>query len=134
MLAWILGEQAGVEVRRLLAGATRVVSSTLTTVECARALARGVATGRLTEQDELASLRLLDQAAAGWVTLDLGSPVLDRAGARFPVEPVRTLDALHLATAVHFHQALGPITVATLDDRLRENARGLGLDVAPSMS
>ena len=45
VLAWLLGEPAGRDVRALLAKADRVVTSALTAVECARALARARALG-----------------------------------------------------------------------------------------
>ncbi len=131
VLNWLLGEPGDEAVRLLLADAERVVASTLTKVECARALARGVATERLGPADELAALQLLDMASASWVTLEMMGRVLDRARARFPHEPVRTLDALHLATAVMFHEAHGKLTMVSLDDRIRENAAALGLSVAP---
>lgn len=131
VLAWILGEPGGDRVRTSLAAAERVTSSTLTAVECARALARGVAVGRFGRTEELAALRLLDDAAGSWVTLDLSSQVLSRARAPFPVEPVRTLDALHLATALAFREALPSLTVVSLDERVRDNARELGLPLIP---
>lgn len=131
VLNWLLGEPGEEAVRLVLADAERVVASTLTKVECARALARGVATERLGPADELAALQLLDMASASWVTLEMMGRVLDRARARFPHEPLRTLDALHLATAVMFHEAHGSLTMVSLDDRIRENAAALGLSVAP---
>jgi predicted nucleic acid-binding protein len=131
VLTWLLGEPGEEAVRRDLANADRVVASTLTKVECARALARGVVTERLGPADELAALQLLDMASASWVTLEMTGRVLDRARARFPHEPVRTLDALHLATAAMFHEAHGNLTMVSLDDRIRENAAALGFSVAP---
>ena len=131
VLTWLLGEPQGPTVRRLLADAERVVASTLTSVECARAVARGVISERLGPADELAALRLLDMVSASWVTLEMTGRVLDRACARFPHEPVRTLDALHLATAMRFHEAHGKLTMVSLDERIRDNAAGLGLSVAP---
>lgn len=58
-------------MRRLLAGAERVVASTLTCIDCARALARGVVTNRLSVADELAALKLLDIGSSCWVTLEM---------------------------------------------------------------
>lgn len=118
-------------MRQLLAEAERVVASTLTVVECRRALVRGAVTGRITRAEELAALKLLDIVSASWVTLELTGRVLDRAATRFPHEPVRTLDALHLATATAFHQAYSALTMVSLDDRIRTNAERLGLTVAP---
>lgn len=131
MLTWLLGERGEGEVRQLLTGADRVVASTLTAVECARALARGVVTECVSAKDELAALQMLDNVSRSWVTLELTGRVLDRARGRFPHEPVRTLDALHLATAVVFHEAHGALTMLSLDERVRENAVSLGFEVAP---
>lgn len=127
VLAWLLGEPDGEGVRRTLEGAERVVASTLTPLECARAIERGVATGRLQDTDALAARRLLDAAARTWVLLEMTGPVPLRAARRFPAEPVRTLDAIHLATALELHQAVGDLVLVSLDDRVRDNARLLGL-------
>ena len=131
IVAWLLGERLGDEVRRALAPSERVVSSTLTQGECARTLARGVASGRLGRGDELAALRLLDEAATTWTVLEMSGRVLTRARGTFPVEPVRTPDALHLATAMAFREALPDLVVVSLDDRIRANAEALGLPVIP---
>lgn len=129
VLAWLLGEPAGKRVRAILAKADRVVASTLTGVECARGLARARAAGRVSARDELAALRLLDVAESSWDVHDLSERVLARARARFPIEPVRTLDALHLATAAVFQEAVGRVALLTLDERIEANAPGLGLEV-----
>ena len=131
VLAWLLGEPVADQIRTILAGADRVVSSALTSVECTRGLARARAGGRISAHDELAVLRLLDVAESTWDVHDLTELVLSRARGRFPVEPVRTLDALHLATAAVFQDALRQVTVLSLDERVRANAKGMGLDVAP---
>lgn len=131
VLAWILGEPAGEAVRLQFVEAERVVSTTLTGVECARALALGRATGRIQSAGELAGLRLLEAAGATWATLELSGRVLERARAPFPIEPVRVLDALHLAAATVFMEAMPGLTMVTLDERVRANARALGMQVKP---
>lgn len=131
VLSWILGEAEGDPARRALAGAERVVSSTLTQVECSRALTRAVGLGRMGRGEELAALRLLDAAAARWAVLEMSGNVLARARGAFPVEPVRTLDALHLATALQFREAMPDLVVVSLDDRVRANAVALALPVLP---
>ena len=130
VLAWLLGEPEGERVRQLMAGAERVVSSTLTPLECARAIERGALAGRLTEAEALAGRRLLDSARRTWVLLEMTGPALARAARRFPAEPVRTLDAIHLAAALEFHEALGGLTMVSLDERVKDNARLLGMAVA----
>jgi predicted nucleic acid-binding protein len=131
VLSWILGEAEGDSARGALADAERVVSSTLTRVECSRALTRAVGLGRMGRGEELAASRLLDSAAAGWAVLEMSGKVLVRARGAFPVEPVRTLDALHLATALQFREVMPDLVVVSLDDRVRANAVALALPVLP---
>ena len=71
ILAWLLGEPSQSRVLAELRSATRVVSSSLTGVECSRALARALALGRISAADELAALRLLDVAESSWDVHDL---------------------------------------------------------------
>ena len=131
ILAWLLAESRAADVRAALSGAERVVASTLTPLECARALERGAASGRIGEADSLAARRLLDEAVKSWVLLDMAGAALQRAARRFPHEPVRTLDAIHLATALEFHDAVPHLALLSLDDRVRANATALGLATAP---
>jgi len=60
--------------------------------------------------------------------LELARPILARALEPFPT-PVRTLDALHLASAAFLRQAEQPVRVASYDTRLLTAARALRLDV-----
>lgn len=56
----------------------------------------------------------------------IGTPILETAGALEPLE-LRSLDALHLATALHLGEDLARFVV--YDERLREAARAAGLPV-----
>jgi predicted nucleic acid-binding protein len=60
--------------------------------------------------------------------LELTAPVLVRALEPFPT-PVRTLDALHLASAEFLRQQGQTIQLASYDSRLRHAARTLGIDL-----
>jgi predicted nucleic acid-binding protein len=60
--------------------------------------------------------------------LELAAPVLARALEPFPA-PVRTLDALHLASADFLRQQGQDVRVATYDERMMEAARRLGITV-----
>ncbi|MEX0692411.1 MAG: type II toxin-antitoxin system VapC family toxin [Gemmatimonadales bacterium] len=131
VLSWLLHEPGEEVVRRHFASAERVIASSLTTLECARALRRGVQTGRLDQADASAAQKLLDAASASWALVAMTDVVLDRARLPFPVEPVRTLDAVHLATARLTADAYADLAVVSLDDRVRNNATALGLAVLP---
>lgn len=63
----------------------------------------------------------------GMVALvELAAPVLERALEPFAV-PVRTLDALHLATLLSLRGHDQTIELATCDERLEEGAAALGI-------
>jgi predicted nucleic acid-binding protein len=80
---------------------------------------------RLGKADFAAARTLID----GMDLLDLSVGILSRALAPFPL-PVRTLDALHLAT-MDFLRANGlTFEVATYDGRLAASAEALGFTLA----
>jgi len=60
------------------------------------------------------------------VLLELSPEILARALEPFPM-PVRTLDALHLATAIYLRDQPNEIEFASFDHRLRTGARALGV-------
>jgi len=61
---------------------------------------------------------------------EMSAPALHRALEPFPV-PVRTLDALHLATAVFLSTETDPVALASYDNRLIAAAEKLGFTLAP---
>jgi predicted nucleic acid-binding protein len=131
VLSWLLGETSGPFVLDTLDVAERVVSSSLTSVECATGLTRARVQGRLSAMQELAALQLLDQAESTWLIQSLSEHVLTRARAPMPSDSVRTLDALHVATAGVLRDTLGSVTVLSFDARLRLCATGLGFPLLP---
>jgi len=76
--------------------------------------------------------RILAKAGAHWHRIPLRDEILDRAKRPFPVEPVRTLDAIHLASALVARSAVPDVALLTLDRRIREAGVGLGFEVVPS--
>lgn len=66
---------------------------------------------------------------AGMVLVELGPKVLARALLPF-VPPVRTLDALHLATMDFLRQQGQSVELATYDQRLACSAAAQGFDLA----
>lgn len=118
-------------LRRQMAAQDRLVTSSLTWVEVDRALRRA----RLIEGVDRTRLgraqRWIDSFLGSCAELVLESSVLSRARQGFPVEPVRTLDALHLASILVWDQGIDRLTIASCDVRVRDNARALGFDVLP---
>jgi predicted nucleic acid-binding protein len=62
--------------------------------------------------------------------LELAPPVLARALEPFPV-PVRTLDALHLASMEFLRSQRVEISLASYDQRLLQAAERLGVPISP---
>lgn len=111
---------------RAVSAAGRRVASLLTFAEAARAVLRARATGRLTMADERAALGALRTYERRCAVVSVADAVLVRAGRPFPVEPIRTLDAIHLATVELLGETPQLVTVVTRDARIRENATALG--------
>jgi predicted nucleic acid-binding protein len=94
------------------------VSSAVSRVEVLRALARAGATARARQRAVLVLARV--------ALVRLDDSILERAGTLDPAA-LRTLDALHLATALEVAPAP---EMVTYDERLAEASRSAGLSVA----
>ncbi len=106
-----------------------LVTSALTLTEAARAILRARVMGRLTPDQERAAIRGLRVFERRCYVIAVTDSVLARAGRPFPVEPIRTLDALHLATAEMLGESPQLVTIVTRDRRVKENAESLGFAV-----
>jgi predicted nucleic acid-binding protein len=80
---------------------------------------------RLSRTHAEAIRALLDRIAL----LELTSPVLARALEPFP-SPVRTLDALHLASLEFLRGRKQPVSLASFDERMLTAARALEIPIA----
>ena len=132
VLGWLLDEASAAQVRRCLAAADVIVASDLTLLECDRVLLRAVTLGELTEAEAADRRAHLAGASAHWHVLRVSEAVVDRARQPFPGEPIRTLDAIHLATALVARAAIANLQLLSLDDRVRRAAKGLGLETVPA--
>lgn len=130
VLAWLLGEPQAERVARVLADAGTVVASDLTLIECDRALHRLAGLPRADSEPVEAIRARFIASAADW-SIEPMSAVVDRARQPFPDDAIRSLDAIHLATALVVRAALGDLDVLSLDERIRSNARALGFRVLP---
>ena len=130
VLSWLLAQNGGDEAYRALTGATHVYTSDLTLIECDRVLHRAATTRRLDEATAAGLRTAIDTAAAHWNVCSIDTEVVDGARRRFPHEPVRALDAIHLSTAVFVRNLAPAVSVLSFDDRIRRNAEALGFDVA----
>ena len=127
LVAALLEHDAG--ALRSLRARVRQVTSALTLAEAARAIVRARVGERLTPDAERAAVRALRRFEHRCYIVAITDDVLARVRRPFPVEPVRTLDAVHIATAESLGEPPALMTIVTRDDRVRENARALGYAV-----
>jgi uncharacterized protein len=131
--AYLSGEPEHQQLRQLLLeGDAPVVTSTLTRVEFASAIAAAGRAGRLRRQRVLLDRFDTDCRDGGPVTLlDLDATgVLPLARRLVRVHPIRTLDAIHLAVALTDATELAagePVSLVTRDKAQAAAAESLGL-------
>ena len=131
VLTWLLQEPGAAAVREALERAEMVVSSDLTLIECDRALMRASRTGRVPEHRVARCRTLLEGISAHWVLVRIGREIVERSRRPFPGEPLRTLDAVHMASAVNARSVVPGLGFLSLDHRVRASAHELGFQVLP---
>lgn len=122
--------EADAAARSAIGAPGRLITSRLTLAETHRAVLRARMTGRLKPDQERHLIRGLDTFSRRCELMAVSEQVLLRAGRPFPVEPVRTLDAIHLASVEALGEPPQLVTVIARDARVAANARALGYDVA----
>lgn len=105
------------------------ISSALAAVECFRSLDRLRLLGAL---DEISLGRVRELVYETFDSCDMlepGHAVLELASMPFPAS-LKTLDAVHIATALVYREATGnPVRMATHDRALARASRAMGLEV-----
>ncbi len=107
-----------------------IVSSASLIVETGRALVRAETEGIIDAGEHQRLKGLFAEHSISWVYLEINSSVRNRATQPFPVEPVRSLDAIHLSTAIEFIQIYPDLVVFSFDKRVVDNIAPLGLNMA----
>jgi predicted nucleic acid-binding protein len=108
-----------------------VTTSDLTLIECDRVLIRAIVLGEIDEAGAADRRAHLNAAAARWHVWRLSANIVDRARRPFPVEPVRALDAIHLASALAVRSMVPGVELLSLDDRIRRSGEQLGFRLRP---
>ena len=120
----LLGQSGADEATRLIVEArarNELASSRLLEVEMARAAHR-----------DGFEVRLIDKFIGGVELLEIDSAVVERACAL--TGELKSLDAIHLATAMLLDRPRDPVTVLTHDARLADAARARGLAVVDPLA
>ena len=123
-------KEAGSSATRRLLQRFRFLSSAVAPVEALSALSRRRVCGELTPRDFLAIRSRLDKDRAYWELVEVSEHVLRQAEELVQKTDVRTLDALHIASAIMFQAVLGlTIPFITSDAKQRDAAQAMALTV-----
>ena len=133
ILAWLLDEDRADRARSQLVAADSVHTSDLTLIECDRTIRRAAVTGRMAAGESLRLLAIIDRACAHWTLHAMDAEIVHRSRRSLPREPVRSLDAIHLATALRVRNLAPSVRVLSYDHRVRDNANALGFEVTPTV-
>jgi predicted nucleic acid-binding protein len=107
---------------------TEAVTSEITRVECLRVLDRLRRAGSMDDRELARRRATMLQLLSGMETIRLNRAVLDRASEPFPTQ-IRTLDAVHLASALLQSGRIAALRFATHDDELATAATAVGFRV-----
>jgi uncharacterized protein with PIN domain len=131
LVAWILWEARGREVATCLRAAKVAWISALAVPESCRALLRAASAGRVDDAYVRRARRRLAALSAGCRVIPVDEDILERVGQAFPIEPIRTLDAVHLASLERAQSVSTHLALLSLDDRVRANATNMRIRVLP---
>lgn len=130
ILSWFFEESKSAGIMSLIDQHDQIIASLLSILEAKRAF------GRLEKLDfsrpspRLRLLQNLEKNSNHWEIMEITPQIQQRISEPFPIEPVRTLDAIHLASALEASKIFPELHVLTLDQRLITNLEPLGLTLA----
>ena len=127
LLAWLFNEALAEQAIGRINQADLIVSSELLRLETCRALSRAKRENLLSGDQYDSLLESFMENLSGWFRMSLDTAVIERASEPFPAEPVRSLDAIHLASALEYKKLYPDLTMLTFDKRISENLQELGL-------
>jgi predicted nucleic acid-binding protein len=123
-------KESGSSTSRKLLQRYRFLSSALAPVEALSALSRRRTAGEITQRDFLAIRSRFHKDRDYWELVEVGPIVLSQAEELVQKTGLRTLDALHVASALTFQAASGlTIPFVTADIRQRDAAESLALNL-----
>ena len=127
LLCWLFDEPNSRTLIKSINDADLICTSELTRIETLRAIGRAYREKLMSSEQRKALTLLFDEKLRGWFRMSIDESVVSGASVDFPIEPVRSLDAIHLATALEYKKLYPDIKMITLDERIRRNGKDLML-------
>lgn len=126
-------EAGSADVAAVIEAARIVATAVVSRAEVSAALAKAVRIGLTTRDAAAAGLADFDADWCDLIRLDVSEAVVARAAALAWSQGLRGYDAVHLACAMTWQEAVGaPVVVATYDRELWRGARMSGLEPWPA--
>ncbi|MGA2974512.1 MAG: type II toxin-antitoxin system VapC family toxin [Spirochaetia bacterium] len=117
-------------MRKTIDASVQVLSSRLTVLEVHRAIVRAEKQAEVSAADAGRVRGTFTRIARSWIICELSADILDRAAKDFPIEPVRSRDAIHLAASLWLLRVFPDLHVLSFDGRVASNAEALGIPLA----
>ena len=130
LLRWLFSETGAAKVQQQLERSEVVCSSIITLVEVYRAIRRAYSLGAISSETYTELLEIVPRLKSAWMIMQITQEVELGASRSFSHEPVRSIDALHILTALEFKKAFPHLSVLTFDSRIEKNLPELGLRLA----
>lgn len=130
LLCWILEEESIFAVKKIVNETRHFVSSSLLEIEVGRAIQRLKVAKKLSSSFEKRISYIWDKIFVNIEIMEITRNIINRSQLAFPIEPVRSLDAIHLATALEFNKIYLELKILSFDERILGNLKPLGLSKA----
>lgn len=130
LLSWFFEQAKTEQIIAVIDRSAQVITSIISILEAKRAFARLEKTKEISPSPRVRLLQSLERNAMGWEVMGISPQIQQRISEPFPIEPVRTLDAIHLASALETAKIFPDCSVLTLDSRIISNLEPLGLEIA----
>ena len=127
LLTWLFDEPHASEIIDTINDADLIVTSELLRIETVRAIKRAQYEKLITLEQRDTLIQTFHDYIQSCFRMSMDDSVIDGATVDFPVEPVRSLDAIHLSTALEYKKLYPEIEMLTADARLKKNTALLDL-------
>ncbi len=129
LLALLFSEKNEKEISDAIFASDPIVSSRITLMEAMRSVRRATALHHITEADGVKAQGFLENLKNQWIWCQISDSAEDRVSRAFPEEPVRTLDAIHIAAMLDLLKIYPDLKILTYDERIKKNIIPLGLKI-----
>jgi predicted nucleic acid-binding protein len=130
ILRYLFGDAGADMVRETIDKSVRVLTSRLTVLEVYRTVVRAETQADVSAADAERVRGAFARIVRSWIIREMSADILERAAHPFPIEPVRSLDAIHLATSLVLLRLYPDLHVLSFDGRVVKNAEALGIPLA----